>query len=91
MSRRTIILTLLALILLGTTLGPVEGQGPAIPLGSSPSLLAWVTAGESAGDATSLVDQIVSNESNDVYDYWITYSRGSYHISYGGIVGGIRG
>jgi hypothetical protein len=91
MSRRIISLSLLILLVSIVLLLPVAGQESVSNPAASPELITWITTGMSSEDALSLVDQITANEYNGVYDYWVTYSQGSYHIQYGGIVEGIRG
>jgi ABC-type glycerol-3-phosphate transport system substrate-binding protein len=83
MSRRIMFLLCIPLLLLGAVLAPAGGQ---VTVSASPELVTWVTWGESPADAASLADQISVHEENGIYDYWITYSQGAYHIQYGGLV-----
>jgi hypothetical protein len=91
MSRWVILLFFLTFAVFSAALPPVAGQEPATNLTASPELISWITVGESNEDISSLVSQITTHEEKGIYDYWIIYSQGSYHIWYGGILEGIRG
>jgi hypothetical protein len=58
---------------------------------STPELITWITFNESPEDTGAIIRQINENEEKGIFDYWIHYSKGAYHIQYGGVVGGIRG
>jgi hypothetical protein len=86
MSRRIVFLLCILFLLFGAVLAPVGGQVTVTDTTASPELVTWITWGESPADVSSLADQISSNEDDGVHDYWITYSKGAYHIQYGGLV-----
>ncbi len=92
MSRRTAFLFCIFLLLLASALPNAGGQELIITdVTVSPQLMTWITWGESSPDVSSLSEQISQNEENGIYDYWISFSKGSYHIQYGGIAQSFRG